>query len=534
MNSLTNVRQKDIPARAFLQAPLRNLSELHRKQFEQFGRGPTVLPDFTVLHHAFEHQVRRQPGAVAARHLEGEVTYGQLNRQANLLAAHLTKLGVKSGDNVGLFLQRSLPMLTGILAILKCGAAYVPQHVGVAPKTQLEHVIATANTQIVLTLSGLRDQIPLLPAHTCICLDEFLEASTLLPDPGDSNRAVSADQCAFIIFTSGTTGVPNGVQVTHLNTCNILLTDPGRMGIGPGVTVGQLLSIAFDMSVWEILGCLTNGGTLLIRGADISETAQQCEVIIATPSVLNGIDSQRCTRIKSVAVAGEPCPLPLAERWAEHCRFFNSCGPTESTIVNTMQRFAGAGHPLTIGQPTPNNTVYVLDEHLEPCAIGEVGEMWAGGDCVSTGYLGNDELNRQRYVPDPFLGEGRFMFRTRDLGRWTEDGELEHRGRVDDQVKVRGFRVELDSVSSLLESTPACERAVTLKLDHQTLVAFVCPADVNVEDARQRCQQGLPYYCVPALVVAMETLPVTSRGKIDKRLLLEQAERSRSEWEVYP
>ena len=224
--------------------------------------------------------------------------------------------------------------------------------------------------------------------------------------------------------------------------------------------------------------------------------------------------------MKVVAVAGEPCPRPLADRWATTCTFYNACGPTETTIVNTMQQHNSDAHHLTIGRPTPNNTVYVLDEHGLPCAIGEAGEMWAGGDCVSAGYLRNQALNAERYAPDPFLGNGRLMFRTRDLGRWTVDGELEHLGRTDDQVKIRGFRVELDSVSAVLESVPGCERAVTLKLDDHNLVSFVSPASVDPHAATAAVAKALPYYCTPAVVHPLAALPETSRGKIDKAALL--------------
>jgi acyl-CoA synthetase (AMP-forming)/AMP-acid ligase II len=179
---------------------------------------------------------------------------------------------------------------------------------------------------------------------------------------------------------------------------------------------------------------------------------------------------------------------------------------------------------LTIGKPTPNNTVYVLDETGQLCAPGEQGEMWAGGDCVTAGYLGNPALTAERYRLDPFLGQGRMMFRTRDLGRWTADGELEHLGRVDDQVKVRGFRVELDSVSAALESAPGCERAVTLKFDNRHLVAFVYPASTDTDVARRRCEERLAYYCVPSMILPVDDIPLTSRGKVDKRLLLERAQ----------
>ena len=490
----------------------------------QFGRGPTVEPEYLLIHHAIEAQAAARPQDIAA-HCEGEaITYGELNRQANRLATLLRQQGVAPGDHVALFVERSIPMLAGMLAALKVGAAYIPQHVGITPTAQLRHIMDVASTRVVLTLSSLESRIPLTSQQHCICLDEFMEVASTPADDLNVASSLSStpDRLCFVLFTSGTTGLPNGVRVTHRNVCNILLTAPGNLGMRPGLKVGQILNIAFDMAAWEILGCLAHGATLMIRGKDIAQTAEQCDVLIATPSILGTLDPLRCQQVKVVALAGEPCPQPLADRWSSFCTFYNACGPTETTIVNTMQHYRGAG-ALTIGKPTPNNTVYVLDEAGQLCQVGEQGEMWAGGDCVTAGYLSNPTLTAERYRPDPFLGQGRMMFRTRDLGRWTVNGELEHLGRVDDQVKVRGFRVELDSVSAALESSDRCERAVTLKLDSRHLVAFVYPVTTDIDDARRRCEERLAYYCVPSLILAVEHIPLTSRGKVDKRLLLEWA-----------
>ncbi|WP_420628242.1 amino acid adenylation domain-containing protein [Candidatus Leptofilum sp.] len=479
------------------------------------------------MHQAFEHFVTIQPEAVAVEHLGESITYGELDRQANRLAAKLADLGVQTGDHVALFLQRSIPMIVGILATLKAGAAYVPQHVGVAPEAHLNYVLEVANIDVILTLSQLAEQVSVADGRTLLNVDDFMQepfademefVENFVPE-----TAVSPHNTCFIIFTSGTTGIPNGVQVTHGNVGNILLTAPGNLGIQPGMKVGQILSIAFDMAAWEILGCLGNGGTLIIRGKDFMETARQVDVIISTPSILATFDADQCHNVKVVAVAGEPCPRPLADKWGAFCAFYNSCGPTEVTIVNTAEQHLPWKEGLTIGKPTPNNTVYVLDENLQPLPIGEVGEMWAGGDCVSKGYIGNEALTSERYRPDPFLGDGRMMFRTRDLGKWTAEGELEHYGRTDDQVKVRGFRVELDSVSAALESAPNCKRAVALKLDSQDLVGFVSPRTVDVAEAKQAVADQLPYYCTPKFIIDLDELPKTPRGKIDKRLLLEMA-----------
>jgi amino acid adenylation domain-containing protein len=497
---------------------VRHLSPRDQHLFHQYGYGPAVPVPDPLIHRAVERRAAATPHAVDAEHLGARITYGELDRCADAVAAQLIHEGVGPGDHVGLFVRRSVPMLIGLLGILKAGAAYVPQDIGLAPAAQLAHVVRTARTRIVLTVADHAARVPSGPR--VLTLDEPLPYAA----PITPARLVGPDDGCYVLFTSGTTGRPNGVKVTHRNVANILLTAPGDLGIRPGDRVAQLLNIAFDMAAWEILGCLAHGGTLVIRGQDIAAAARTADIVIATPTVLSGLDPATCPRVRTVAVAGEPCPRPLADRWAAQATFYNCCGPTETTIVNTMSRHDPSARLLTIGRPTPNNTVYVLDPDLRPLPIGEVGEMWAGGDCVSAGYLDNDRLNAERYAPDPFLGPGRRMFRTRDLGRWTPDGELEHLGRTDDQVKVRGFRVELDSVSSVLESVAGCRRAVTLKQDARTLVSFVTPADVDPDTARRAVAEALPYYCVPESVMPLTHLPETDRGKIDKAALLRLAE----------
>ena len=504
-------------------AAFANLSPTDQLLFARFGAGPVRVPTHALVHHAIEERAAATPDAIAVEHLGETITYQDLDRQANALATRLMTLGVRAGDRVALFLHRSIPMIVGILATLKAGAAYVPQHVGVAPDTQLRHVAHTSKARVILSLSAL--PVPPIDGVPRLDIDTFMQAhATIAAFP--PRVEMSPQNGCFVLFTSGTTGTPNGVEVTHANVTNLLLTSPGDLAIQPGDRVSQILSIAFDMAAWEILGCLAHGATLVIRGRSIADAVRRANIVIATPSILVQVPVDDCRHVKVVAVAGEPCPRPLADAWAAFATFYNGCGPTEVTIVNTMQHHLPTNARLTIGTPTPNNTVYILDENLRPLPIGEVGEMWAGGDCVSTGYLANPALDAERSRPDPVLGGGRRMFRTRDLGRWTADGQLEHLGRTDDQVKVRGFRVELDSIARILESTPGCTQAVALKLDDRTLVAFVAPGDVDVHAARAAAAARLPYYAVPAVVVALPALPITSRGKIDKRYLLALAEES--------
>ncbi|MGW4830305.1 amino acid adenylation domain-containing protein [Amycolatopsis japonica] len=495
------------------------LSLEDQAKLRRFGVGPHASVPYACVHHAFEHWATTRPDLVAAEHEGRTITYGDLNKQANRLALRLRECGVRPGDHVGLFLRRSIPMLVGILGILKTGAAYVPQDAGIAPEAGLKHIIRVAGTKVVLTTAAFAAHLPIPDGHTLLSIDRIMsEPISEAQSAFTLGVPLGRHDGCYVLFTSGTTGKPNGVKVTHGNVANILLTTPGDLGMKPGDKVGQILNIAFDMAAWEILGALTHGSTLLLRGADIARTVARSDVVIATPTVLSQVNAHECHKVRTVAVAGEPCPRALADRWAAFSEFYNCCGPTETTIVNTMHLHTPDTELLTIGAPTPNNTVYVLDESGSPCDVGEVGEMWAGGDCVSAGYLENPDLNAERYVPDPFLGGGRLMFRTRDLGRWTPDGRLEHLGRTDDQVKIRGFRVELDAVSAVLEAMPACDRAATLKVGGH-LVSFVSPASIDPDCAIGAVAASLPYYAVPSLVITLPELPVTDRGKIDKSVL---------------
>lgn len=293
--------------------------------------------------------------------------------------------------------------------------------------------------------------------------------------------------------------------------------------MAPGKRVGQILNISFDMAAWETLGSLANGATLVIRTDSIAETARSVDILIATPSILASLDARNFPNIEVVAVAGEPCPKALADDWSQNASFYNSCGPTEITIINTIGLYSPSKSKISIGRPLPNTSVYILDDDLEPVPTGTIGEMWVGGYGVTQGYLNNEALTRERYLPDPFLGGDFVMFRTRDLARRGPGGGFEHYGRTDDQVKIRGFRVELDAVSAGLERIPGVQQAVTIKLDARSLVSFVIPEIVDPIAAIGSLERDLPYYSIPELVIPLTAMPHTVRGKIDKRLLTQWA-----------
>ncbi|GAB3998533.1 hypothetical protein GCM10029992_24610 [Glycomyces albus] len=258
------------------------------------------------MHEAIERHAAATPAAIAAEHEGRRITYGELDDHAARLAARLARHGVRPGDRVALVVRRGIPMVVGILATLKVGAAYVPQDAKMVRTPALRHILRTAAAEVVLTQSDTPVDLP--EGHTAIDIDAVMADRTDLPAP---SVGTGPERACYVLFTSGTTGTPNGVEVTHGNVANLLLTRPGDLGIRPGTTVAQILNIAFDMAAWEILGCLTHGGTLLIRGDDIEATARRAEVLIATPTILSRIDPAACRPIRTVAVAGEPCPA----RW---------------------------------------------------------------------------------------------------------------------------------------------------------------------------------------------------------------------------
>lgn len=500
-------------AAEFVETALRELSADDSALFRAFGAGPIRTPPFDHVHHAFEAHAAQRPRATAVEHLGESLTYAELDARAGLLAELLIRGGVRPGDHVGLFLTRSIPMVVGVLAVLKAGAAYVPQDTATATEAQLRHVVRTARIDVVLTTSA--DEVPDHLARIIV-----IDA---LPDVSAFCRTITAESDAAAVVYSGATGV----RIFHANLCNVLLTAPGSLGVTPGTRVSQLQNIACDLAIWEVLGTLANGGTLVLRGDDAERTASTADVVIATPDVLASLDPEVCHRVRTVVVAGERCPQALADTWASRVALHHAYGPTEVSIAATVRRHEPGGGRLTLGRPVPNTTVYVLGDDLRPLPAGAVGEVWIGGAGVTAGYAGDLDLTARRYRPDPFLRGGGPMFRTGDLGRWTADGDLEHHGRAGDQVEVLGHRFELDAVTEALEGAVGCERATTLVHDGR-LVGFISPGTAAPEAAKQAVSRRLPHYCVPTLIVPVDALPTTDRGRVDRYALLSRLDGHRA------
>ncbi|KAK7056764.1 hypothetical protein VNI00_002481 [Paramarasmius palmivorus] len=506
------------------------LSPTDQRAFFQLGLGEKIPAPFQCVHHAFESFVSSHPLNIAVEDFEEKITYADLDHQANALATRLRGMGIGRGSRVCLLVERCIRMVVGILAVLKAGAAYVPLDGNVASDKTIEHVLRDSQGAAVLVLSKFMDRV--ITNIPVICLEDALSGDNLRSEWTKPEDHASADDSVYIIYTSGTTGIPKGVEVKHGNVTNLVCLAPGNLSLAPGRRVSQLMNIAFDMAAWEILGSLCNGATLCLRGKSSKQwkaVMKTVQIVVATPSMLLPHPPSDYPNIEVVAVAGEACPVSLADSWGKVARFYNCCGPTEITIVNTMQLHV-PGSVLSIGKPTPNNNVYVLDEDMKPLPIGEQGIMWAGGAGITRGYLNLPEKTSERYRKDPFVKDGSMMFNTGDLGRWLPAGGLEHLGRIDDQVKIKGFRVELDGVAAAMETCPGVKVAIALLID-DNLWGFVTPSSVDQVAVTTAAAKIQPYYAVPTRVLTMDEFPKTSNGKNDKRALrqlaLDQLEREK-------
>ncbi|KAJ4488225.1 putative nonribosomal peptide synthetase [Lentinula aciculospora] len=503
--------------------PLARLSLDDQALFRQFSFGPIRTVHISILHHAFRRHAIDQPDAIAVEHLSlnESISYRQLDIQSNRLAHRLRKQCICPGFRVCILARRSIVLIVAILAVLKSGAQYIPLDAMTITDETLQFVLEDSSPSMVLTMVDYLDRISECPAPV-VCLEHFFQKAEFTKgDLSEVEDISSPSDSIYCIYTSGTTGRPKGVDVKHEGVTNVISGAPANVGMRRGMRVAQLLNIAFDMGAWEILGSLYNGCTLCLRGntfKDWVDVLKTVNIVISTPSILMRHSPEDYPNIQHVIVGGEPCPQSLADKWAAYTSFNNCCGPTEISICNTVQPHA-LGNTLSIGKPIPNTNVYILscDENAEPLPIGHVGSMWVGGIGTNTRYLNLPKQIGERWRKDPFV-RGGVMFNTGDLGRWRADGQLDHMGRVDDQVKIKGFRVELDGVSAAMQTCEGISGAATLLVDSE-LWGFVTPSTVDTASVRETVSKIQPYYAVPTHFLALNIFPATRNGKIDKRAL---------------
>ncbi|HST61552.1 MAG TPA: amino acid adenylation domain-containing protein, partial [Longimicrobium sp.] len=446
----------------------------------------------------------------------------------NRLAHHLRAMGVGPDVRVGLSVERSPEMVVGLLAVLKAGGAYVPLDPA-SPAERMGRMMADAGIAVLLTEDGVRGRVPVSAGLPVVSVDGG-RAAIEAESAGAPDVRGTADDLAYVLFTSGSTGVPKGVAVAHRGVCNLVPALIALTHLGADSRALLLAPLHFDASVAEILSALCAGAALYVaEGDDLIPGDGMVRLLRAerithtkfTPSALAALPVVELPDLATLVVGGEACTAGLVDRWAPGRRFINVYGPTETTVrVTAALCQPGAGTP-PIGAPLPGTRLYVLDAAGEPVPMGVPGELYAGGIQLARGYLGRPALTAERFVPDAFGAvPGARLYRTGDRVRWTADGTLQYLGRLDAQVKIRGYRVELGEVEAALRQAVAGDLAVVAREDggETRLVAYVV-GEADADALRAAVRRTLPEYMVPAAFVAVDVLPLTPNGKLDRKAL---------------
>jgi non-ribosomal peptide synthetase-like protein len=494
-----------------------------------------------LLHQFFERQATARPDQIAVITPGRMLTYAQVEESANRLARYLRQHGVGPGSLVGLLLPRSANVYVGLLAILKAGAGYVPLDPDYPPE-RISYILSDCKASCLVTVSELAGKADF--PGTAVLLDK--QADELAAQPAErlspeETKVTTADLC-YIIYTSGSTGKPKGVELEHRSVCNLVQVEREMFRVRPEDRVFQGFSIAFDASVEEVWLAFASGASLVVgtsemvhAGPALSGLLSEIGVTVfsTVPTLLSMLDEDIPT-VRLLILGGEACPPDLVQRWSrEGRRMYNTYGPTEATVIATAWECV-PGKLVTIGPPIPTYHVYLLDENQKPVPAGQPGELYIGGVCVARGYVGRPDLTAERFIANPVADPRATaatavphrLYRTGDLGRWTPEGEIEYLGRIDSQVKLRGFRVELSEIEAVLMECPGVQTAaVAVHQDAgniQQLVGYLVMREGQEPDEeaiRPILRKRLPPYMVPTLLEVLPSLPMMPSGKVDRRSL---------------
>ncbi|MEU0334314.1 non-ribosomal peptide synthase/polyketide synthase [Streptomyces sp. NPDC006193] len=490
------------------------------------GRGAFRPVPEATLPALFERQAARTPDAVALIDGDRRVTYAELDRAANRLAHRLLADGVGPERVVAVALPRSAATVVAQLAVVKAGGAFLPVDPDYPPQRR-EFMIRDAGAHLVLG-----DPAAVWAA----------DGPETAPTDADRRCPLTPAHPAYVIYTSGSTGTPKGVAVTHRGLASFAAAAAEQYAAGPGDRVLQFASPSFDASVLELCVSLLSGAALVtgeegpLVGERLAEVLAERRIThtLIPPAALATVPAATAAalpHLRTLIVGAEACPADLVDTWAPGRRMINSYGPTEATVVATWTGplTPGTGAP-PIGRPAAGTRVHVLDTALRPVPPGVTGELYLAGPGLARGYLGRPGLTARRFVADPFGAPGERMYRTGDLVRWTADGRLRFAGRADDQVKLRGFRIEPGEIESALRRSPLVRDAAVVVREGDTpgaparLVAYVVPAGPDaapppVGELRLHLAGLLPPHMVPSVFVPLDRLPLTPNGKTDRRAL---------------
>ncbi len=511
------------------------------KLIREWNATRAEYPRTKTIVELFQEHAGRSPDSIAVRFNDAVLTYGELNSRANQLAGYLRDLNVGQETAVGLWSERSIELITGMIGILKAGGTYLPLEAGF-PVQRLELMIGAARARVVLMRKRLIEGPPAISATT-VYLDEEWKAIERY-SPENLARLCGPDNLAYVMYTSGSTGLPKGIAIPHRGIVRLLFgNDYARFGSGE--TFLRMAPSGFDASTFEIWGALLHGGSCVLldehvaAADDVKHAIAKHNVTTAwlTSSLFNAIvdeDAGALAGLEQLLIGGERLSVKHvneARGRLRGTRIINGYGPTENTTFTCCYRLNGEADDyhggVPIGRPIANTRVYVLDKEMNPAPIGVTGELYAAGDGLARGYLDQPDLTAEVFLPDPYAEEpGSRLYRTGDLVRYRADGNVEFIGRTDNQIKLRGYRIEFEEIEAALAGHSQVRQcAVAVKEDHareRGLAAYVAPVS-NVElssaELRSFLEQRLPAYMIPARFVLMEALPLTTRGKIDRAAL---------------
>ncbi len=504
------------------------------------NRNHSTLSSFrpATVAQAFECQASLTPDAVALVCEERHLTYRELDQRSNQLACYLQQLGVGPEVLTGIAVERSPEMVVGLLAILKAGGAYVPIDPKFPPQ-RISTMIEDSQAPILLATAHTKSRLPQGTSRIVFIDSDSAEPSTCSAAPVCSTA--HEKNLAYVIYTSGSTGKPKGVMIEHRNVLNFFAGMDAAIGATPGVWLA-VTSISFDISALELLWTLTRGFQVVVHGDEgvqaipdaiqnYGVTHMQCTPSLAQMIAVRPEGLASFASLKKLLLGGEALPLAFARRLRQvfHGEFFNMYGPTETTIWSTTATIEQDPAGISIGKPIQNTQVYVLDSALQPTRNGDVGDLFIGGEGAVRGYWHRPDLTAERFLDDPFV-PGNRIYRTGDIARFLPDGNLEFLGRADFQVKLRGYRIEIGEIETVLETQTGVAQAVVVareftsegRFEDKRLVAYVVPKPgtrLSIGALRAALAATLPEYMVPSHIVVLDSFPLTANGKIDRNAL---------------
>lgn len=515
--------------------------ELEQRLLLSEWQGPAIPYDMEPVHEQVRRRARQHPSQVAIRFGTEELTYAELIRRSEALAAGLRARGVRHEEIVAVALGRDIDTCVALLGVLLASAAFVMLDIA-SPPTRLGYLLADTRASVVITKSGLLERLPEPDGWTPLVLDEqwpqLLAAADTLATQGmlPLHQDASHDSLAYVLYTSGSTGKPKGVLIEHGALSNFLLWLRWLFDLGPKDRLLQHMALVFDFAQGEIFTALTSGVTIVLASEeDRTSPARLGEMLVreritylgGTPAVLGRLPRHDYPDLKGMVAGGEAFAAELVNMYAVgDRRFVNGYGPTEAAVgcvYYECEHREWTTQP-PIGRAMPNRYAYVVDQWDQLAPIGVPGEILIGGAGLARGYLNDAELTSARFIPDPFQPPGR-VYRTGDLGVWTEDGQIRFLGRTDTQVKVNGLRVELEEIESVLTSHPAVlQSAVAVQTDRTGAASLIGYLSVQAEppsgdELRAYLLRTLPSYMVPARFAVLDALPLNPVGKVDRKAL---------------